>query len=235
MGLGPIMSIYQARFNRYLKARGLVTGEEPKVFCYVGDGETDEPETLGALTLPARENLDNLIFIVNCNLQRLDGPVRGNSKIVQELEGLFRGAGWRVLKVMWGSAWDPLLAADKTGKLRRAMMEATDGEWQNYGAASRGGGYFREHFFGRDPDLLKLIEGLSDDDLMRLKRGGHDEKKIYAAYHAAVQADEARGAEAAEGDEEQAQKGVRLRQRVWPMIEMMKQARAEGHPIVWGV
>ena len=192
MGLGPLMAIYQARFLKYMESRGLIDASGRHVWAFCGDGEMDEPESQGALTVAAREGLDNLVFIVNCNLQRLDGPVRGNSKIVQELEGLFRGAGWRVLKVLWGSAWDPLLAADKDGKLRQAMMEAPDGEWQNYGAKTRGGAYFREHFFGRDPELMKMIEGLDDEDLMRLKRGGHDEKKIYAAYRAAVESSDGR-------------------------------------------
>ncbi|MDA8018867.1 MAG: pyruvate dehydrogenase (acetyl-transferring), homodimeric type [Thermoanaerobaculia bacterium] len=192
MGLGPLMAIYQARFLKYMHHRGLADMTGRHVWAFCGDGEMDEPESQGALTVAAREGLDNLIFIVNCNLQRLDGPVRGNSKIVQELEGLFRGAGWRVLKVLWGSAWDPLLAADESGKLRKAMMDAPDGEWQNYGATSRGGAYFREKFFGRDPELMRLIDGLDDDDLMRLKRGGHDEKKIYAAYRTAVESSDGR-------------------------------------------
>jgi pyruvate dehydrogenase E1 component len=184
MGLGPILSIYQARFNRYLRARGLVSGEEPKVWCFVGDGETDEPETLGALTLAAREHLDNLIWVVNCNLQRLDGPVRGNGKIIQELEGVFRGAGWNVIKVIWGSEWDPLLQADHSGLLVKRMEEAVDGDYQKY--VVEPGSYIRRHFFGRYPELLSLVNSLTDAQLQKLRRGGHDPKKVYAAYKAAV-------------------------------------------------
>jgi pyruvate dehydrogenase E1 component len=185
MGLGPLLSIYQAQFNRYLKARGLVQGEEPKVWCFVGDGETDEPETLGALTLPVRESLDNLIWVINCNLQRLDGPVRGNGKIIQELEGLFRGAGWNVIKVIWGSDWDPLLAADRSGLLLRRMEETVDGEYQKYTVEP--GSYIRKHFFGKYPELLELVNQLSDDQLRKLLRGGHDSRKMYAAYRVAVE------------------------------------------------
>jgi len=184
MGLGPILSIYQARFNRYLKARGLVTGEEPKVWCFVGDGETDEPETLGSLTLAAREELDNLIWVVNCNLQRLDGPVRGNGKIVQELEAAFRGAGWNVIKVIWGSDWDPLLAADQTGLLIKRMEEAVDGDYQKYSVEP--GSYTRKQFFGKYPELLELVNHLTDEQLRKLQRGGHDPAKVYAACQAAV-------------------------------------------------
>ncbi len=185
MGLGPIMSIYQARFNRYLKARGLISGEEAKVWCFIGDGETDEPETLGALTLAARENLDNLIWVVNCNLQRLDGPVRGNGKIIQELEGMFRGAGWNVLKVIWGSEWDALLQADHTGLLVKRMEEAVDGDYQKY--VVEPGSYIRRHFFGKYPELLGLVNSLTDAQLSKLRRGGHDPKKVYAAYKAATE------------------------------------------------
>jgi pyruvate dehydrogenase E1 component len=185
MGLGPIMSIYQARFNRYLRARGLVQGEEPKVWCFVGDGEADEPETLGALTLAAREGLDNLIWVVNCNLQRLDGPVRGNGKIIQELEAAFRGAGWNVIKVIWGSNWDPLLQADKTGLLVKRMEEAVDGDYQKYSVEP--GSYTRRHFFGKYPELLELVNPLTDDQIHKLVRGGHDPQKVYAAFKAAVE------------------------------------------------
>ena len=185
MGLGPILSIYQARFNRYLRARGFLTVDEPKVWCFVGDGETDEPETLGALTLAARENLDNLIWVVNCNLQRLDGPVRGNGKIIQELETAFRGAGWNVIKLIWGSEWDALLAADKSGKLIQRMNEAVDGEYQKYSVER--GSYIRKHFFGKYPELLDLVNHLTDDQLRKLSRGGHDPAKVYAAYKAAVE------------------------------------------------
>ncbi len=183
MGLGPIMAIYQARFNRFLEDRGLVerTG---KVWAFLGDGETDEPEALGAISLAAREHLDNLIFVVNCNLQRLDGPVRGNGKIIQELEAVFRGAGWNVIKVIWGDAWDPLLAADEDGVLARRMEEAVDGDYQNYSV--RPGSYIREHFFGTDPRLRKMVEHLTDEELAKLRRGGHDPEKVYAAYRAAV-------------------------------------------------
>ncbi|MFA6600922.1 MAG: pyruvate dehydrogenase (acetyl-transferring), homodimeric type [Candidatus Omnitrophota bacterium] len=184
MGLGPLTSIYQARFNRYLKARGFIKGEEPKVWCFVGDGETDEPETLGALTLASREGLDNLIWVVNCNLQRLDGPVRGNGKIIQELEGTFRGAGWNVLKVIWGTDWDALLAKDSKGLLLKRMEEAVDGDYQKYSVEP--GSYIRRHFFGKYPELLELINHLSDEELHKLVRGGHDPEKVYAAYHAAV-------------------------------------------------
>ncbi len=184
MGLGPIQAIYQAHVMKYLDSRGLVPMGERKVWAFLGDGECDEPESLGALGLAARERLDNLIFVVNCNLQRLDGPVRGNGKIIQELEGTFRGAGWNVVKVVWGRLWDPLFARDDKGLLQQRMNETVDGEYQNYKA--KGGAYTREHFFGKHPELLAMVEGLSDDDLMRLNRGGHDPFKVYAAYHAAV-------------------------------------------------
>jgi pyruvate dehydrogenase E1 component len=185
MGLGPIMSIYQARYNRYLEHRGLKKTAGQHVWCFVGDGECDEPESLGALTLASREGLDNLIWVVNCNLQRLDGPVRGNGKIIQELEAAFRGAGWNCIKVIWGSDWDPLLAADKTGLLVKRMGEVVDGEFQKYTVES--GAYIRQHFFGKYPELLKLVEHLSDEQLTKLKRGGHDPEKVYAAYKAAVE------------------------------------------------
>ena len=185
MGLGPIMSIYQARFNRYLKARGIISGEEPKVWAFLGDGECDEPETLGSITLGARENLDNLIWVINCNLQRLDGPVRGNGKIIQELEALFRGAGWNVIKVIWGSDWDDLLARDTSGLLLKRMEEAVDGDYQKYSVEP--GSYTRRHFFGKYPELLKLVNHLSDDQIRKLLRGGHDTKKVYAAYKAAFE------------------------------------------------
>src|SRR5881392_3108069 len=186
MGLGPINSIYQARFNRYLQARGLVKwSQEPKVWAFVGDGESDEPETLGALTLASRENLDNLIWVVNCNLQRLDGPVRGNGKIIQELEAAFRGAGWNVIKVIWGCDWDELLAKDMKGLLLRRMEEALDGDYQKYSVEP--GSYTRKHFFGKYPELLALVNHLSDDQIRKLLRGGHDTRKVYAAYKAAVE------------------------------------------------
>jgi pyruvate dehydrogenase E1 component len=185
MGLGPICSLYQARFNRYLRARGILKGEEPKIWCFLGDGETDEPEVLGPLTLGARENLDNLIWVVNCNLQRLDGPVRGNGKIIQELEGLFTGAGWNVIKVIWGSDWDELLAKDKSGLLIKRMSEVVDGDYQKYSVAP--GSYTRKHFFGKYPELLPLVNHLTDEQIRKLLRGGHDTRKVFAAYKAAVE------------------------------------------------
>jgi pyruvate dehydrogenase E1 component len=186
MGLGPILSIYQARFNRYLQARGLAKwAEEPKVWCFVGDGESDEPETLGSLTLASRENLDNLIWVVNCNLQRLDGPVRGNGKIIQELEAAFLGAGWNVIKVIWGSDWDDLLARDQSGLLLKRMGEAVDGDYQKYSVEP--GSYTRRHFFGKYPKLLELVNHLSDEQIHKLLRGGHDTRKVHAAYQAAME------------------------------------------------
>ncbi len=185
MGLGPLMAIYQSRFMRYLRDRGFIKTKGRKIWAFLGDGETDEPETLGAISLAGREKLDNLIFVVNCNLQRLDGPVRGNGKIIQELEASFRGAGWNVIKVVWGGRWDPLLAKDRDGKLRKRMEEAVDGEYQAYQV--RGGAYTREHFFGKTPELLEMVATMSDDDIWRLNRGGHDPHKVYAAYAAAVE------------------------------------------------
>jgi pyruvate dehydrogenase E1 component len=185
MGLGPIQAIYQARFNRYLEDRGLKTPGESKVYAFLGDGETDEPEALGAMSLAAREKLDNLIFVINCNLQRLDGPVRGNGNIIQELEANFRGAGWNVIKVIWGSEWDTLLEQDKTGLLLKRMNETLDGESQNH--VVRGGKYIRENFFGKYPELLKLVDKYSDEYLEKMKRGGHDPEKVYAAFKAAVE------------------------------------------------
>jgi pyruvate dehydrogenase E1 component len=185
MGLGPIISIYQARFNRYLKARGFIKGEEPRVWCYVGDGESDEPESLGALTLASREGLDNLVWVVNCNLQRLDGPVRGNGKIIQELEAAFRGAGWNVIKVIWGSEWDELLAKDNKGLLVKRMEECVDGDYQKYSVEP--GSYTRRHFFGKHPELLAMVNHLADEQIRKLLRGGHDTRKVYAAYKAATE------------------------------------------------
>jgi pyruvate dehydrogenase E1 component len=185
MGLGPISAIYQARFNRYLDNRGLLDTSNSRVWAFLGDGETDEPESLGALHVASREGLDNLTFVVNCNLQRLDGPVRGNGKIIQELESAFRGAGWNVIKVIWGREWDELLARDVDGLLVQKMNETLDGEFQKFSVA--GGAYIREHFFGPDPRLGKLVEHLSDDDLSKLRRGGHDYRKVYAAYKAATE------------------------------------------------
>ncbi|BCJ31334.1 pyruvate dehydrogenase (acetyl-transferring), homodimeric type [Actinocatenispora sera] len=184
MGLGPLGAIYQARFNRYLHNRGLRDTSQQRVWAFLGDGEMDEPETLGALTLAAREELDNLTFVVNCNLQRLDGPVRGNGKIIQEMESLFRGAGWNVIKVIWGREWDPLLAADADGALVNLMNSTPDGDYQTYKAED--GAYVREHFFGRDPRTRKMVENYTDDEIWNLKRGGHDYRKLYAAYRAAT-------------------------------------------------
>ena len=184
MGLGPIQAIYQARFMKYLHNRGIVNTEGRKVWAFMGDGEMDEPESLGAIALASREGLDNLIFVINCNLQRLDGPVRGNGKIIQELEADFRGSGWNVIKSIWGRYWDPLLAQDTDGLLQRRMMEAVDGEYQNYKA--RDGAYVRKHFFGKYPALEKMVSSMSDDDIWRLNRGGHDPYKVFAAYSAAV-------------------------------------------------
>mgnify|MGYP001307781512 CR=1 FL=1 len=184
MGLGPMMAIYQARFQRYLEHRGIVPATDRKVWAFLGDGEMDEPESMGAITMPVRERLDNLIFVINCNLQRLDGPVRGNGKIIQELEAAFLGAGWNVIKVVWGSRWDPLLSRDTKGILRRVMEECVDGEYQNFKA--KGGAYTREHFFGRYPELKEMVAHMSDNDIWRLNRGGHEYKKVRNAYHAAV-------------------------------------------------
>jgi pyruvate dehydrogenase E1 component len=184
MGLGPLMSIYQARFLKYLSNRGLANTGNRHVWAFLGDGEMDEPESLGAISLAGRERLDNLIFVINCNLQRLDGPVRGNGKIIQELEALFRGAGWNVLKVIWGSGWDPLIAADTTGILLKRMEEAVDGEYQDF--KSKNGAYVRQHFFGRYPELLDMVASMSDDEVWALARGGHDPVKVHAAYAEAV-------------------------------------------------
>ena len=184
MGLGPISAIYQARFLKYLESRGLIEPSDRKVWCFLGDGETDEPESLGAIGVAGREGLDNLVFVINCNLQRLDGPVRGNGKIIQELEGSFRGAGWNVIKLIWGSYWDPLLARDTDGMLKKLMMETVDGEYQNCKAF--GGKYTRDNFFGKYDQTAKLVSNLSDTDIARLNRGGHDPHKVYAAYDRAV-------------------------------------------------
>ncbi len=185
MGLGPLMAIYQARFARYLENRGLIPKTDRRVWAFVGDGETDEPETLGSISLAAREGLDNLVFVINCNLQRLDGPVRGNGKIIQELEAIFRGAGWNVIKVIWGSEWDHLLEKDEDGLLVKRMEEVVDGQYQKYSVES--GAFIRQDFFGKYPELLRMVEHLSDEELRRLKRGGHDPVKVYAAFKAAVE------------------------------------------------
>ncbi len=185
MGLGPLQSIYQARFMKYMQDRGLADTKDRQTWAFVGDGEVDEPETLGAISLAGREKLGNLTWVVNCNLQRLDGPVRGNGKIIQELEGVFRGAGWKVIKVIWGSYWDPLLAKDKDGLLQKRMMEVVDGDYQNYKA--KDGAYVREHFFGAYPELKEMVSTMSDEDIWRLNRGGHDPHKVYAAYKEAME------------------------------------------------
>jgi pyruvate dehydrogenase E1 component len=184
MGLGPMTAIFQARFVRYLEHRGIVPPSDRKVWAFLGDGEMDEPESMGALTMPVREKLDNLIFVINCNLQRLDGPVRGNGKIIQELEAAFLGAGWNVIKVLWGSRWDPLLERDQKGLLKRLMEECVDGEYQNF--KSKGGAYTREHFFGKYPELKEMVANMSDEEIWRLNRGGHDPQKVYAAYASAT-------------------------------------------------
>jgi pyruvate dehydrogenase E1 component len=184
MGLGPICSIYHARFLRYMEHRGMIDTSKSRVWAFLGDGECDEPESLGALTLASRENLDNLTWVINCNLQRLDGPVRGNGKIIQELEAAFRGAGWNVIKVIWGAEWDPLLDKDENGKLVKRMGEVVDGQYQKYTVSS--GEYIRQHFFGTDPEILQMVEHMSDDTIESIRRGGHDPEKVYAAYHSAV-------------------------------------------------
>src|ERR1700683_1067932 len=184
MGLGAMMAMFQARFIRYLEHRGLAKPSDRTVWCFLGDGEMDEPESMGALTMPVREKLDNLIFVINCNLQRLDGPVRGNGKIIQELEAAFLGAGWNVIKVLWGGRWDPLLERDQKGFLKRVMEECVDGEYQNF--KSKGGAYTREHFFGKYPELKEMVANMSDEEIWHLNRGGHDPQKVYAAYASAV-------------------------------------------------
>src|SRR5690349_16257852 len=185
MGIGPLNAIYQARFMRYLENRDVIAKTPRKVWAFLGDGEMDEPESMGSLTLASREKLDNLIFVINCNLQRLDGPVRGNGKVIQELEAAFRGAGWNVLKVIWGEDWDSLLARDTTGLMLKRMGEVVDGEFQTY--VTKDGAYIRKNFFGKYPELLDLVSHLSDDDLVRLKRGGHDPRKVYNVYKSAVE------------------------------------------------
>ena len=187
MGLAPIMAIYQARFNKYLSDRGIKDTSGQHVWAFLGDGETDEPETLGAITLASREKLDNLIFVVNCNLQRLDGPVRGNGKIIQELEGIFRGAGWNVIKVVWGGDWDALLDRDESGLLVKRMEEVVDGQYQKYVVSE--GSYIREDFFGKYPELLDMVSHMSDETIEKLRRGGHDPDKVYAAFKEAVNSD----------------------------------------------
>ena len=184
MGLGPLNAVYQARFNRYLHARGIKDTSRSRVWCFTGDGEMDEPESLAAIAVAAREHLDNLVMVVNCNLQRLDGPVRGNGKIIQELEGLFRGAGWNVIKVVWAREWDELLARDDEGILRDKLNTITDGEFQKF--IVEPGSYLREHVFGPDPRLKAMVANMSDDELQHMRRGGHDYGKVYSAYESAV-------------------------------------------------
>ena len=205
MGLGPMMAIYQARFTRYLEHRGLVPVTDRKVWAFCGDGEMDEPESMGALTMPVREQLDNLVFVINCNLQRLDGPVRGNGKIIQELEAAFLGAGWNVIKVIWGSRWDPLLARDNDGLLRQVMEQCVDGEYQNFKA--KGGAYTREHFFGKNPRLKEMVANMSDEDIWRLNRGGHDAHKVLRGLRLRDAV-----ARPADGDPRQDGQGLRPRQ-----------------------
>jgi pyruvate dehydrogenase E1 component len=184
MGLGPLMAIYQARFLKYLHDRGLADTAQHKVWAFMGDGEMDEPESLGAISLAGREGLDNLVFVINCNLQRLDGPVRGNGKIIQELESVFRGAGWNVIKVIWGGGWDRLLAKDRSGLLLKRMEECVDGEYQDF--KSKSGAFVREHFFGKYEELKALVADMSDDEIWGLSLGGHDPEKVFAAYAAAA-------------------------------------------------
>jgi pyruvate dehydrogenase E1 component len=205
MGLGPLMAIYQARFQRYLEHRGSCAASDRKVWAFLGDGEMDEPESMGALTMPVREKLDNLVFVVNCNLQRLDGPVRGNGSIIQELEAAFLGAGWNVIKVLWGGRWDPLFARDTKGLLRKLMGECVDGEYQNFKA--KGGAYTREHFFGKYPELKEMVANMSDEEIWRLNRGGHD-------FHEGLE--RVRGGHGAQGpadgDPREDREGLRARQ-----------------------
>ena len=225
MGLGPIQAIYQARFLKYLHARGIANTEGRKVWVFCGDGEMDEPESLGAIGLASREKLDNLIFVVNCNLQRLDGPVRGNGKIIQELEGGFRGDGWNVIKVIWGSYWDPLLARDHEGRLLRVMEDTVDGEYQNFKAND--GAFVRKHFFGKDPKLLEMVSRMTDDDIWRLNRGGHDPHKIYARVR---RCDEAQGpADRDPGEDRQGLRHGQGRRRQEPDAPA-EEARHDGDP-----
>ncbi len=223
MGLAAISAIYQARFNRYLHARGLADTSHSRVWAFLGDGEMDEPESMGALTLASREKLDNLVFVVNCNLQRLDGPVRGNGKIIQELEAAFRGAGWNVIKVIWGDDWDPLLANDDAGLLVKRMGEVVDGQYQKYTVMP--GDYIREDFFGVDPKLLAMVANLTDAKLRKLRRGGHDPEKVYAAYKAA---EEHRGAPTVVLAKTIKGYGARLRRRRAQHLAPGEEARAEG-------
>ena len=229
MGLGPIQAIYHARFIRYLENRGLKKSTDGKVWAFMGDGEMDEPESLGSITLASREKLDNLIFVINCNLQRLDGPVRGNVKIIQELEAIFRGAGWNVIKVIWGSDWDSLIRNDRDGLLVRRLGEVTDGQYQKFFVES--GAYFRQNLFGTDPRLLKMVEHLSDDQLSRMRLGGHDPIKVHAAYRAAM---DHKGAP--DGDSRQDDQGLRTgrsrrRQEHHPPAEKAERGRAAHVPL----
>jgi pyruvate dehydrogenase E1 component len=209
MGLGPLMAIYQARFLKYLQGRGLAKTENRKVWAFMGDGEMDEPESLGAISMAGREHLDNLVFVINCNLQRLDGPVRGNGKIVQELESVFRGAGWNVIKVLWGGAGMPCFAKDKSGKLLQLMEECVDGEYQDF--KSKSGAYMREHFFGRYPETKALVADMSDDDIWALRRGGHDPHQGLRRLHRGSEAQ--RSADADPGQDRQGLRHGRIGRR----------------------
>ena len=228
MGLGPIMAIYQARFARYLEDRGLAETKNRKVWCFLGDGETDEPESLGAIGLAGREKLSNLVFVINCNLQRLDGPVHGNGKIIQELETIFRGAGWNVIKVVWGDRWDPLLAEDHDGLLVRRMEEAVDGEYQTYKA--RDGAYVREKFFGDYDELAERVEDMTDEEIWALNRGGHDPKKVYAAYAAAQGASRRPDGDPREDDQGLRDGGGRRGPEHHPLTEEDERGGAQGLP-----
>ena len=223
MGLGPLAAVYQARFNRYLQNRGIKDTSEQRVWAFLGDGEMDEPESIAGISLAARDGLDNLTFVINCNLQRLDGPVRGNGKIIQELEGLFRGAGWNVIKVVWGREWDELLARDVDGVLVEKMNETLDGEFQKYSVSS--GDYVREHFFGPDPRLRRIVEHLSDDDMLKLRRGGHDYRKVYAAYKAATEY-----VGRADGDPRQDGQGLDARRRASRRATSPTRRRSSARP-----
>ena len=228
MGLGPIMAIYQARFNRYLEDRGLKPRTDAKVWAFLGDGETDEPEALGAITLASRERLDNLIFVINCNLQRLDGPVRGNGQIIQELEAIFRGAGWNVIKVLWGAEWDDLLEKDTEGLLVRRMGEVVDGEYQKYAVES--GAYVRKHFWGADPRLLEMVKHLSDEQLKKLTLGGHDPNKVYNAYKVAVETKGAPSVDPRPHDQGLRRRRVGRRQERHAPAEEAERRRGQGVP-----
>ena len=229
MGLGPIQAIYHARFIKYLENRGLKQSTGGKVWAFLGDGEMDEPESLGSITLASRERLDNLIFVVNCNLQRLDGPVRGNGKIIQELEAIFRGAGWNVIKVIWGSDWDSLIQSDRDGLLVRRLGEVSDGQYQKYFVES--GAYFRQNLFGTDPRLLKMVEHLSDDQLARMRLGGHDPIKVHAAFRAAVEHDGRADHRSGQDDQGLRTRRGWRRQEYYPPAEKTERRRVADVPL----